>query len=244
MVKKRLDLVLLEKGCALSRQKAQALIIAGQVKVNGQRVDKAGAPTAEDAVIEISAGRSQFVSRGGDKINPAFDYFHISVAGLICLDLGASTGGFTDCLLKRGAQLVYAVDVGHNQLDFRLRADPRVRVMEKTHAKDLPTITFDPQPTFATVDVSFIGIRKVLPYLLEVLGQKSVLALVKPQFELGPEYVSAGGVVREKANQDLAVKLVCDFVHEMGLECRGVFPSPLKGEKKENQEYFVYVTSE
>ena len=244
MVKKRLDLVLVEKGLAPSRQKAQALIIAGQVSVAGRRVDKAGTAVDTEAKIDLAAGRSQFVSRGGDKINPAFDYFHLDITNAVCLDLGASTGGFTDCMLKRGAQLVYAVDVGYNQLDFRLRADPRVCVMEKTHAKDLPDITFSPRPTFATVDVSFIGIRKVLPYLLAVLEQKRVLALVKPQFELGPEYISAGGVVKDKADQDLAVQLVCDFIHEIGLECHGVFPSPLKGEKKGNQEYFIYVSRE
>ncbi|MCC6932987.1 MAG: TlyA family RNA methyltransferase [Deltaproteobacteria bacterium] len=244
MGKKRLDLILVEQDLAPTRQKAQGLIIAGQVTVNGKRVDKAGAPVNDDALIEITGKSSQFVSRGGDKINPAFDYFPLNIQGAVCLDLGASTGGFTDCMLKRGATLVYAVDVGHNQLDFRLREDLRVRVMEKTHAKDLPGIVFDPRPSFATVDVSFIGIRKVLPYLLEVLTPRRVLALVKPQFELGPEYVSTGGVVKEKKYQDLAVQLVCDFASQLGLKCRGVFPSPLRGEKKGNQEYFVLIENE
>lgn len=243
--KKRLDILLVEKGFCSTRQKSQALIFSGNVLVNNIPVDKAGALVRTEDIIRIRGEQSRFVSRGGDKIDPAFDFYHIDIKDQVALDLGASTGGFTDCMLQRGARKVYAVDVGYNQLDYKLRVDSRVVVMEKTHAKDLANINFEPKPQFVTIDVSFIGIRKVLPYVVNITTfPQRILALIKPQFELGPEYVAEGGVVRKPADQLLAVKLVREYATSLGLYAGVEFPSPLKGEKRGNQEYFLYLTND
>lgn len=243
--KKRLDTLLVEQGFCATRQKAQALIFSGNVLVNDVPVDKAGALIKTESEIRIRGEQSRFVGRGGDKIDPAFDYFQINIKDQVALDVGASTGGFTDCMLQRGARLVYAVDVGYNQLDHKLRTDPRVVVLEKTHAKDLGSVNFKPQPQFSTIDVSFIGIRKVLPYVIDVISPpRRILALIKPQFELGPEYVQTGGVVREEKDQLLAVKLVREYAKNLGLCAKSEFASPLKGEKKGNQEYFLFFTED
>jgi 23S rRNA (cytidine1920-2'-O)/16S rRNA (cytidine1409-2'-O)-methyltransferase len=242
--KLRLDQLLVETGLAPSRQKAQALILSGAVLVEDVPVDKAGTRVAVDAAIRIRGAPSKYVGRGGEKIEAAFDYFQIALTGVIAIDVGSSTGGFTDCLLQRGAAQVYAVDVGYNQLDFKLRQDPRVVVMEKTHAAELRAGLFSPSPTLAVIDVSFIGLRKILQPVVQVLASpKQVLALVKPQFELGPESVGKGGVVRDVEAQLAAVRLVTDFAKQIGLVSQGFLPSPLKGSKKGNQEYFVYFSS-
>ncbi len=238
--KARIDLLLVERGLAPTREKAQALIMAGVVLVNDAPATKAGERFAIESAIRLRGEVLRFVGRGGDKIDPALDHFRIELSGVTALDVGASTGGFTDCMLQRGAVRVYAVDVGYNQLDQKLRSDPRVVVMERTHAKDLTPAKFDPLPTFFTMDVSFISVRKVLPYVLPCLAPQSAgLVLVKPQFELEPEYVEKGGVVRDERHQRLAVELVTSFIAEAGLRSAGVFPSPLRGEKAGNQEYFV-----
>ena len=216
--------------------------MSGNVLVNDVPIDKAGTKIPLNAAIRIRGSQSQFVGRGGDKINAAFEHFDILLQDVVALDVGASTGGFTDCMLQRGAAKVYAVDVGYNQLDPRLRSDPRVVVMEKTHAAELTTELFSPLPAFATIDVSFIGLRKVLEPVSRVLVEgAAIVALVKPQFELGPEHVGKGGVVKDEALHRQAIALVEEAALQLGLLPSGNVPSPLKGEKKGNQEYFVYL---
>ncbi|HQH28728.1 MAG TPA: TlyA family RNA methyltransferase [Oligoflexia bacterium] len=242
--KKRLDHLLLEHGFAPSREKAQALILSGLVLVNDRPAEKAGLQVAVDAAIRLRGEVPRFVSRGGDKIDPALDYFKVAVNAVVALDIGASTGGFTDCLLQRGAARVYAVDVGFNQLHYKLRQDSRVVVMEKTHAVNLRAEQFPAPPSLAVIDVSFIGLRKVLAPVLHVMRQPAVIvALVKPQFELGPEHVSKGGVVKSKELQLEAVRLVEAYGAELGLTSNGCFASPVKGAKSGNQEYFVCLRS-
>ena len=193
----RLDKLLVDKGLVDSREKAARLILAGEVLIDGQRVDKAGSLIPTDADIELR-GRSPYVSRGGEKLVHALDHFALAVKGRVCIDVGSSTGGFTDCLLQRGATRVFAVDVGTNQLDQKLRKDPRVVVMEQTNARALDPRVFDEQPSLAVIDVAFISLEKVLPAVFGVLAPRSeIVALVKPQFEVGREHVGKGGVVRD-----------------------------------------------
>lgn len=238
--KLRIDQLLVERGLAPSREKAQALIMAGVVLVEDRPAEKAGERFYSDSAIRLRGEVLRFVGRGGDKIDPALTYFNVQLEGVTALDVGASTGGFTDCMLQRGAVQVYAVDVGYNQLDQKLRQDPRVVVMERTHAKDLTADRFQPRPSFFTMDVSFISVRKVLPYVLPCLAPAaSGLVLIKPQFELEPEYVEKGGVVRDERHQRLAIELVARFAADAGLDSAGVFASPLRGEKAGNQEYFM-----
>jgi len=238
--KLRLDQLLLEKGIADSRAKAQALILTGDVLIDEQPVTKAGQQFSIDSNIRLRNQGSKFVGRGGDKIEPALRHFQISVTNIVAIDVGASTGGFTDCLLHHGAQSVYAVDVGYNQLDLKLRKDSRVIVMEKTHAKDLVIEMFDPRPTLAVVDLSFISLRKVLDKIANVVSDSgSMLCLVKPQFELEPEAIEKGGVVRDIKEQHRAINLVKEKAEELGLNFLGAVPCELKGGKKGNQEYFV-----
>ena len=238
--KVRIDLLLVERGLVPSREKAQALIMAGAVLVEDRPAEKAGEQFFTDVAVRLRGELPRFVGRGGDKIDPAFTHFQIALQGVTALDVGASTGGFTDCMLQRGAERVYAVDVGYNQLDQKLRQDPRVVVMERTHAKDLTPERFVPLPSFFTMDVSFISVRKVLPFVLPCLLPGAMgLVLVKPQFELEPEYVEKGGVVRDEQHQRLAVELVLEFIAREGHSSAGVFASPLRGEKAGNQEYFV-----
>lgn len=239
--KARLDLALVERGLAPTRQVAQSLILRGDVLVNDVVHDKAGAAVAPDAEIRIRGELSKFVGRGGDKINPIFDHFAIHLNGRVVLDVGASTGGFTDAMLQRGAALVYAVDVGYNQLAEKLRRDERVRVYEKTHAKDLTSLEFDPRPNFATMDVSFISVRKILSSVVASLGSPwELLVLVKPQFELERAQIEKGGVVRDPENQRQSVVLVSEWFVSAGYQVVGNVPAALSGAKKGNQEYFVY----
>ncbi len=245
MAKIRLDKLLVELGLAPSREKAAALILAGSVLVDDTPITKAGAPVLTTAAVRLRDLPSRFVSRGGDKIDPVFERFGIVVEGRVAIDVGASTGGFTDCLLQRGAIKVFAVDVGHNQLAHKIRQDSRVEVFEGLHARDLSSINFSPRPSLAVIDVSFIGLRKILGAVIPVLARPfAVIALVKPQFELEPKFVGKGGVVREEEHQRLAVSLVEKFIIEdLGLEVRGQMPSPLKGEKSGNQEFFLVFTA-
>ena len=239
--KERLDVALVARGLTETREKATRLILAGQVMVDGQRTDKAGALVARGAVVEVTA-RQKFVSRGGDKLSPALDAFAVPPAGRICLDVGASTGGFTECLLERGAARVYAVDVGHGQLDARLRADGRVVVMEKTNARTLTPVAFADAPDLATVDVSFISLEKVLPAIFGVLtAHGEVVALVKPQFEVGKGLVGKGGVVRDSAHHHGVLSRVARFAVLHGWHVRGVAVSVLLGPKG-NREFFLHLT--
>ena len=236
--KRRLDQLLVERGLAASREKAQALILAGDVTVNGQRISKAGQPIAEDAAIEIAA-RLPYVSRGGLKLAHALDHFHISVEGLVCLDVGASTGGFTDCLLQRGAARVHALDVGHGQLDWKLRNDPRVAVYEEINARFLTSDTLPEKASFATMDVSFISATLILPALPALLTPEAgLVVLVKPQFEVGRESVGKGGIVRDPALHEEACARVRACVESLGFEC-GLTPSPITGAEG-NREFLLY----
>src|SRR2546425_12402220 len=187
--KRRIDQLLVERGLAESREKAARLILAGEVMVDGRRVDKAGALVSTEAEIDVRGG-APYVSRGGEKLAHALDYFEIDVRGKTCADIGASTGGFTDCLLQRGAAKVFAIDVGTGQLDAKLRKDPRIVVMEQTNARALDPRIFPEHPTIAVIDVSFISLEKVLPATFGVLAPRAeVVMLVKPQFEVGREHV-------------------------------------------------------
>jgi 23S rRNA (cytidine1920-2'-O)/16S rRNA (cytidine1409-2'-O)-methyltransferase len=236
--KRRLDQLLVEKGLAPSREKAQALILAGDVTVNGQRASKAGQSIAEDAAIEIAA-RLPYVSRGGIKLAHALDEFHIDVGGLVCLDVGASTGGFTDCLLQRGAARVHALDVGHGQLDWKLRNDPRVAVYEEINARFLTPGALPERPAFATMDVSFISATLILPNLPALLTpEASLVVLVKPQFEVGRESVGKGGIVRDPALQEQACARVRSCVESLGFES-ALTPSPITGAEG-NREFLLY----
>lgn len=239
--KKRLDSLLLAQGLADTRAKAQALIMAGRVRVNGRPVTKAGTLISADAALEVLAPASPYVSRGGDKLAPALDHFGVDPAGKVCLDAGASTGGFTHVLLRRGAVKVYAVDVGYGQLDQSLRQDPRVAVLERTNIRELPREALPEPVDLAALDLSFISLTLVLPKILEFIRPGGeILTLVKPQFEVGKKRVGKGGVVRDPALQQEAVDKVARAARHLGLQVSPGFPCPLKGPKG-NQEYFLYV---
>ncbi len=239
--KVRLDVALVERGLLESREKAARAIMAGDVLVDGQRVDKAGALVTPGAKVELVA-RPRFVSRGGDKLAHALATFAIEPRGRVAIDVGASTGGFTHCLLEQGAVKVYAVDVGHGQLDAKLRADGRVVVMEKTNARNLPVDSFPESPDLATVDISFISLEKVLPSVFGVLtSQGEAVVLVKPQFEVGKGQVGKGGVVRDGSHHRAVMARVARFAVLHGWHVRGVTASPLKGPKG-NREFFLRLT--
>jgi 23S rRNA (cytidine1920-2'-O)/16S rRNA (cytidine1409-2'-O)-methyltransferase len=229
-MKSRLDRVLVSRGLAPTREKAQAMILAGLVEVDGRRVEKAGAPVGDDAVIRVAGPAHPFVSRGGVKLAAALDAFGLDPAGQVCLDVGASTGGFTDCFLQRGAARVYAIDVGSGQIDARLRADPRVRLLEKVNARFL-TRAHVPEPAaIAAIDVSFISARLVLPAVVPLLRPGgSLVVLVKPQFEAGRGEVPRGGVVTSEPVQRRVVGEVEQRGAALGLERVGEIPSPIRG---------------
>jgi len=238
----RIDRLLAERGLVESRERAARLVLAGEVLVDGERVDKAGALVAPDADLEVR-GRSPFVSRGGEKLVHALEQFGVDPSGRICVDVGASTGGFTDCLLQRGAARIYAVDVGTGQLDARLRRDPRVVVMEQMNARTLDPRLFDERPSLAVVDVSFISLVKILPAVFGALAPRSeVVALIKPQFEVGRQHVGKGGVVREPALHRSVVEKLARFSVLRGWHVRGVTASPLRGPKG-NREFFLHLAA-
>src|SRR3989441_1617141 len=223
----RIDRLVVERGLVESREKAAKLILAGDVFVDGERVDKAGALISPEAEVELR-GRSPSVSRGGERLVHALDHFNVPVVGRICIDVGASTGGFTDCLLQRGAARVSAVDVGTGQLDARLRRDPRVVVMEQTNARALDPRIFPEHPSLAVIDVAFISLEKVLPAVFGVLSPRAdVITLVKPQFEVGRELVGKGGVVRDPALHRQAVGRVGRYSVARGRHVLGGTPAPL-----------------
>lgn len=239
--KTRLDRLLVERGLAQSREEAARLILAGRVRVGGERADKAGQGVTVEAPVEVEAHR-RFVSRGGEKLSHVLDAFKISVTGRICLDVGASTGGFTHCLLERGARRVFAVDVGTGQLDARLRSDARVVVMEKVNARHLHPEALSPPPDLATVDVSFISLEKVLPAVMNCLVRPGeAMALVKPQFEVGRGQVGKGGVVRDPAQHQAVLTRLCRFALLHGWHVLGVSASPLRGPKG-NREFFLHLS--
>lgn len=226
----RLDTRMVELGLAGSREKAKRLILAGVVRVDGQRGDKPSDLVSEQSTVEVDAPE-KFVSRGGHKLEAALETFQINCAGKICLDVGASTGGFTDCLLQRGAKKVHAVDVGKGQLDWRLRQKPNVIVHDGVNARSITRETTGEPVDLATVDVSFISLRLVLPAVIKLLKPAGwLVALIKPQFEVGRKFVKKGGVVRDLAVHDKVKADLTSFaVGQLGLELVGVIESPLLG---------------
>ncbi len=242
MAKKRLDVLLTEQGYFESRQKAQATIMSGLVFVNGQRVDKAGASIAEDAQIEVRGKAIPYVSRGGLKLEKAMKVFPVRLDGKICADIGASTGGFSDCMLQNGAAKVYAVDTGYGKLDWKIRSDPRVVALERTNARYLTHEQVPDELDFASVDVSFISLRLILPALRGVLKEDgSVVCLVKPQFEAGRDKVGKKGVVRDPKVHLEVLEHFLGHAREADFTVRDMTYSPIKGPEG-NIEYLGYLT--
>jgi len=246
-LKLRLDKLLLERGVAGSRERAQALILAGKVLVNGQKIEKSGAPVDREAEVRLLGEDLKYVSRGGLKLEKALEHWKINVTGKICLDVGASTGGFTDCLLQYGAARVIAVDTGHGQIDFRLRQDPRVRLLEKTNARYLTREQISESIDFIAMDVSFISATLVLPAVVaaafpqspsERSGRK-IVVLVKPQFEVGREQVGKGGIVRNEAARLAAVEKVRQEIIGLGFTKTDVIDSPILGAEG-NREFLLF----
>ena len=258
-MKLRLDKLLVERGLVPSRERAQALILAGKVLVNEQKIEKSGASVERDAPLRLLGDDLKYVSRGGLKLERALDHWRIDVNDLVCLDVGASTGGFTDCLLQRGAARVIAVDTGYGQMDFRLRQDPRVRLLEKTNARYLTHEALGEFVSFAAMDVSFISATLVLPAVIAtafpssdsgetgVLARpgtnskedKNVVVLVKPQFEAGREQVGKGGIVRDEAAQKAAVERVRQCLIQLGAQKTDHIESPILGAEG-NREFLLY----
>lgn len=237
--KKRIDLALVQRGLADSRHRAQAMIIAGEVRVDDRPVEKASETIAEDAKIEIFGRSSKYASRGGFKLEGALEDFGISVEGLTCADLGSSNGGFTDCLLQRGAKRVYAVDVNTKQLDWKLQHDQRVRPIEK-NARYLKFNDIGEAVEFVVIDVSFISVAKLMDAAVSIAKPGGVfLILVKPQFELEKKLVGKGGIVRDAALQEEAIIRVSAAAERVGLKILGVRPSRVTGAEG-NQEYFLH----
>ncbi len=235
----RLDMMLLQRGIAESRGKVQALIASGQVLVNGQKIDKAGAPVPQDADIRLLGSPMPYVSRGGLKLEGALDHFHVSVEGLTALDIGASTGGFTDCLLQRGCRKVYAVDVGYGQMAWKVRQDSRVAVIERTNIREIDPALIPEQADIAVIDVSFISLEKVLPSVVSFLKPAAtVIALIKTQFEVGKGQVGKGGIVRDEEARAAAVDKVKAAFEELNLAVQGVMTSPITGQDG-NVEYLI-----
>jgi 23S rRNA (cytidine1920-2'-O)/16S rRNA (cytidine1409-2'-O)-methyltransferase len=238
--RRRLDELLVERGLADSREKARALILAGQVLVAGQKLTKAGHSVHADVPVEVLQ-RLPYVSRGGLKLEAALDHFLIDPAGKTCLDAGASTGGFTDCLLQRGAAKVYAIDVGHGQLDWKLRSDPRVVVVEGLNARYLTLDHIGEPVDLAVCDVSFISVTLILPALSAVLNSSGeMIILVKPQFEVGRDKVGKGGVVRDPESHQWACDRVRAAVEELGFHAE-LIPSPILGAEG-NREFLLYAS--
>ena len=239
--KVRLDAALVERGLAQTRTKAQATIMSGLVFVNGQRMDKAGAPVSADAQIEVRGNTLRYVSRGGLKLEKAMTEFPISLDGCVCADIGASTGGFTDCMLQNGARKVYAVDVGYGQLDWGLRSDPRVVCMERTNARYLTREQIPDELDFASVDVSFISLKLILPALSSLLGLDGhAVCLVKPQFEAGREKVGKKGVVRDPQVHLEVLERFLEHAKENNFTVLGMTYSPIRGPEG-NIEYLGYL---
>lgn len=241
-MKVRLDVLLVEKGFAASREKAKAIIMAGNVFVDGQREDKAGTAFDPDKIqIEVKGAALKYVSRGGLKLEKAMDQFDISLKEKVCMDIGASTGGFTDCMLQNGACRVYSVDVGHGQLDWKLRNDPRVVCMEKTNFRYMKPGDIEDRLDFASVDVSFISLTKILLPARELLKEEGeMVCLIKPQFEAGREKVGKKGVVREPAVHGEVIEKVMKHADQIGFEILHLDFSPIKGPEG-NIEYLLHL---
>jgi 23S rRNA (cytidine1920-2'-O)/16S rRNA (cytidine1409-2'-O)-methyltransferase len=244
-LKTRLDKLLLERGMTTSRERAQALILAGKVLVNGQKIEKAGAGVDGSAEIRLLGEDLKYVSRGGLKLEAALEHWQIDVTGKVCLDVGASTGGFTDCLLQHGAARVIAIDTGHGQIDFRLRQDTRVRLLEKTNARYLTPQQVGEAVDLVVMDVSFISATLVLPPVIAAAFpqpdrlSRKIVVLVKPQFEAGREQVGKGGIVRDPEVQKAAVGKVRQALQALGCTHTDVIDSPILGGEG-NREFLLY----
>lgn len=246
-MKIRLDKLLVDRGLAASRERAQALILAGKVLVDNQKLEKAGAQVQENAPIRLLGEDLRYVSRGGLKLEGALEHWKIDVAGKVCLDVGASTGGFTDCLLQHGAARVVAIDTGYGQMDFKIRQDPRVRLIEKTNARFLTREAVGEFVDFIAVDVSFISAVLILPSVISAALPDSpnrprgarIVVLVKPQFEVGREQVGKGGIVRDEDAQREAVEKVRSALTKLGISQMDVMESPILGAEG-NREFLLY----
>jgi len=239
--KKRIDQLLVERGFVASKEKAQALIMSAVVLVNDQLVLKPGIKVKSESTIRLKEPVTQYVSRGAYKLKSALEQFNIKVKNLICMDIGASTGGFSEVLLEMGAEKVYAVDVGKNQLDWKIRSNPKVVSLEETNARYIEKNKIPDQIHFIVMDVSFISVKKIIPHIKKTFtsqGAKWVI-LIKPQFEVGQKKISKGGIVTNEEYRNEAVSDVIEFSKEIGLNCEGLIESPLKGTKG-NVEYLVY----
>ena len=240
-MKKRLDILVTERGLAESRETAKPLIMAGQVYVDGQKADKPGDTFSEDAAVEVRGKGLPYVSRGGLKLEKAMREFGLQLQGRTCMDIGASTGGFTDCMLQNGAQRVYSVDVGYGQLAWSLRTDPRVVNLERTNARYLTREQVPEEIGFFSVDVSFISLTLILPAVRPLLAEHGqAVCLIKPQFEAGREKVGKKGVVRDKAVHEEVIEKIRSFALENGFSVLGLTFSPVKGPEG-NIEYLIYL---
>ena len=244
-MKSRLDKILVDRGLVASRERAQALILAGKVLINEQKIEKSGAQVEDDCTIRLLADDLKYVSRGGLKLESALAHWSIDVTGKICLDVGASTGGFTDCLLAHGAGRVIAVDTGYGQMDFRLRQDPRVRLLEKTNARFLTHDALGEYVEFIAVDVSFISATLIVPAVIssafaaDKAHKGEIVVLVKPQFEAGREHVGKGGIVRDPAAQLASLEKVRTALTQLGATRTDSTPSPILGAEG-NREFLLY----
>lgn len=240
-MKERLDVLLVRQGLAASREKAKAVIMAGNVLVNGQREDKAGTMIDEKAEITVKGKQLAYVSRGGLKLEKAMKHFSLTLEGKVCMDVGASTGGFTDCMLQNGAVKVYSVDVGHGQLDWKLRNDERVVCMEKTNIRYVLPEDIEEPPSFVSIDVSFISLTKVLlPVRALMTEEGEIVCLIKPQFEAGREKVGKKGVVRDSKVHEEVIEKVLSFAHSTGFSSLDLEFSPIKGPEG-NIEYLLHL---
>ena len=241
MAKERLDVLLVNRGLAASREKAKAIIMSGSVYVDGQKEDKAGQTFPEEANIEVRGSTLKYVSRGGLKLEKAMECFDVSLSGKICMDVGSSTGGFTDCMLQNGAVKVYAVDVGHGQLDWKLRNDQRVICMEKTNIRYVKPGDIEDRIQFSSIDVSFISLTKVLGPVKELLTDDGeIVCLIKPQFEAGREKVGKHGVVRDASVHKEVIDMVMNYAVSINFEVLNLEFSPVKGPEG-NIEYLLHL---
>ena len=241
MSKERLDVLLVNRGLAESREKAKAIIMSGNVYVEGQKEDKAGSTFADTANIEVRGTTLKYVSRGGLKLEKAMENFDVTIKGKICMDVGSSTGGFTDCMLQNGAVKVYSVDVGHGQLDWKLRNDPRVVCMERTNIRYVVPEDIEERPSFVSIDVSFISLTKVLLPVRNLMEENGeIAALIKPQFEAGREKVGKKGVVRDPAVHKEVIEMVISYAKSISFGVRHLEFSPIKGPEG-NIEYLVHL---
>lgn len=241
MPKRRLDNLLIERGIVQSRERAKGLILSGDVRVNGNPVNKAGTLVDEDADIELTGKDIPYVSRGGLKLEKAIKEFGVNIKDKVAVDVGASTGGFTDCLLHHGTKKVYAVDVGYGQLAWKLRKDPRVVVIERKNIRHIKPSDIGEPLNIATIDVSFISLKLVLPVVKNLLKENGeIIALIKPQFEVGKGEVGKGGIVREKEKHEKVISEIKSFAIDLGLKVLNVTESPIAGQKG-NVEFLIYL---